>query len=310
MRIGLVAGASCDLPDSYLERHGIRVLPSLLQLDGKTFLDDREPEQTMALYRRYLADRRVDAQAGACSADEIREIFLQELVLDYDRVLVITACTEFSDLYARATEASYAILQSYRARRTQGPGTGGFSLRVLDGGSIGAGEAVLVCRAVQLLEERQLRFAELRHQLREESIRVACLVVPGDPWYLRRRGLDGRGKGLRGAEYALTRAAGVRPLLSLAGGIRRVVARPRGFEAACAEALDQATRAITAGLGAPILSISFGGDPRVIRHMRAYQAIEALTAGARIDLHLAVMSATMGARLGPGALSLAWINPG
>ena len=310
MRIGLVAGASCDLPDSFLERNGIRVLPSILQLDGKTFLDDRAPEQTMALYRRYLADRGVEAHAGACSADEIREIFLQELVLDYDRVLVITACTEFSDLYARATEASYAILQSYRARRAQGPSAGGFSLRVLDSGSIGAGEAVLLCRAVQLLERRQLRFEELRHQLKEEAARAACLVVPGDPWYLRRRGLDGLGKGLRGADHVLARFAGVRPVLSLAGGIRRVVARPRGFEAACAEAMERSMQAIRGGLGAPVLCISFGGDPRVIRRMPVYQALEALAAETRTDLHFAVMSATMGVRLGPGGLSLAWINPG
>lgn len=307
MRIGLVVDASCDLPDVHLEANGIRILPSILQFDGKSWLDDRAPEQTMMFYRRFIADRAVDARSGACSAAEIREIFLQELVLDYERVLVISACAEYSDMFQRATEASYAILQDYRERREQGEREGSFALRVLDSRTVCAGEAIIVCRALQLLAEGRLGFEKIRRALRDEVLRATCLLVPGDPWYLRRRGLDGHGPSLGRTEYALARISDLTPVLELIGGRRQTVARRRGFHGACATALGRAGNAIEHGLGTPTLVLSFGGDPRVIREMPAYQELEGRAAAARIDMHFSVMSATMGVRAGPGALSLAWL---
>jgi fatty acid-binding protein DegV len=308
MRIGLVVDASCDLPDAELEAHGIRILPSILDFDGKSWVDDRDPARTMMLYRRYIADRAVVTRSGACSAQEIREIFLQELVVDYERVLVISAGAEFSELFQRATEASYSILQDYRQRRAAGERSGSFALRVLDSRTLCAGEAVMVCRALQLLAARQLGFEKMRRALQEDTARVGCLLVPGDPWYLRRRGVDGNGRGLSWADFALARSFDVLPVVELAGGKRRTVARLRGFDAACAAALARAGAAIARGLGTPALVLSFGGDPRVIRAMDAYQALEARAAEARIDMHFSVMSATMGARVGPGALSVAWLG--
>jgi fatty acid-binding protein DegV len=308
MRIGLVVDASCDLPDAQLEAHGIRILPSILDFDGKSWVDDRDPPRTMMLYRRYIADRAVVTRSGACSAQEIREIFLQELVLDYERVLVISACAEFSELFQRATEASYSILQEYRQRRAAGERSGSFALRVLDSRTLCAGEAVMVCRALQLLAAGGLGFEKMRRTLQEETARIACLLVPGDPWYLRRRGLDGNGRGLSWADFALARGFDVLPVIELAGGGRRTIARLRGFDAACAAALARAGAAIARGLGTPALVLSFGGDPRVIRAMDAYQELEARAAEARIDMHFSVMSATMGARVGPGALSVAWLG--
>ena len=307
MRIGLVVDASCDLPDSVLEAHGIAILPSMLQFDRRSWLDERDPEQTLELYRRFIADRAVVAHSSACGVDEIREIFLRDLVLDFDRVLVITACAELSDMFARATEASYAILQSYRERREEEAQGGGFSLRVLDSGSVAAGEAVVVCRALQLMQGRAGGFEAMRRALRAEVERATCLIVPGDPWYLRRRGIDGRGRGMGRLDHALAIVSDVKPVIELQGGRRRIIARRRGFRAACAEALGRASQAVEQGLGGGAVTLSFGGDPRIIREMPAYQAFESRVAAARLDLHFAVMSATMGARLGPGALSVAWI---
>jgi DegV family protein with EDD domain len=308
MRIGLVVDATCDLPETFLEAHGVRVLPCILEFDGRTWLDERDPGQTMMFYRRHIGDRATDARSSACSAAEIREIFLQELVLEYDRILVITACAEFSDMFTAATEASYGILQSYRERRATGERDTSFALRVLDSGTICAGQAVLVCRALQLAGEGGLGFEDMRQAAREEAARVSCLVVPGDPWYARRRGFDGRRAAISRSDYVLAVASDLKPVIELSSGQSRTLARRRGFQAACRHALERAGEAIMQGTGAPVLALSFGGDPRIIRQMPAFRALEAQAAAARMELHLAVMSATMGARLGPGALSVAWLS--
>lgn len=308
MRIGFVVDAFCDLPDAHLEASGVRVLPAIVELGGTTWVDDRAPEQTMMLYRRFIADRAVEARSGACSAAEIREIFLQELVLDYDRVLVLTTGADFGEFFARATEASYSILQNYREKREQAECTGSFALRVLDSGTFAAGESVLLCRGLELLAEGRLGFENIRRTLREETGRIVCLVVPGDPWYLGQRGADGRGAGLSARDQALARSLKIRPVAEFAAGRRRTVSRHRGHVAAVRDALGRAGEALAKGLGASSVVLSFGGDPRIVREMAAYQELEAAAAAARIELHLAVMSAAMGARLGPGALCVAWMS--
>jgi fatty acid-binding protein DegV len=309
MRTGLVVDAFCDLPHAQIEQHGIRVLPSRLDLDNRTWLDERAPEQTMMFFRRFLSERGMAARSAACSALEIEEIFLRDLVLEFDRVLVISACAEFSATFQNATDASYAILQSYRERREEGRRQGSFALRVIDSGSICAGEALAACRALQLLTDGQHSFDQVRRVLRDEVARVTCLLVPGDPWYLRQRGLDGNGASMGSVDYLRARISDLKPVIELAGGKRRILARPRGFRGGCAVALSRVAAAIDNGLGAPVVALSFGGDPRIIREMPAYQDLEARAASARVDLHLAVMSATMGVRLGPGALSCAWLAP-
>lgn len=308
MRIGFVVDATCDLPDAFFERHGVRVLPNVLELGGRTWIDERDPEQTMMLYRRFIADRSVPARLNAASASVIRDIFLQELVLDYDRVLVITTADRFSAMHAHATEASYGILQAYRERRDEADRSGSFALRVLDSQSLAAGEGIALSRALQLLEAGGLGFEKIRGTLRSDLERLRCILVPGDPWYLRRRGLDGRGRGLGRGEQALATVAGTRPLIELTPGGQRVLGRQRGFAAACAAALGLAQEAVHRGLGTPSLVLSFGGDPRVIRQTAAYQELEAAAATARLDLNLSVMSASAGARIGPGALAVSWLE--
>jgi len=307
MRIGVVVGASCDLPDSYLESNGIRVLPAVLQLDGRTWLDERDPERTMTLYRRHIADRALAAHSTACSAAEISDIFLHELVSDYERILVISACAEFSDLFERATEASYAILQHYRERREMGRHDGGFALRVLDSCSVGAGEAVLVCHAMQLLREGRLGFEAIRRAVRHAAAQTVCLVVAADPWFLGHRGLDGERSAISRLDRVRAVVSDLKPVIELKAGRYRTVARPRGFNAACAAALKKVEDGIARGSGARAVALSFGGDPRVIREMPAYQSLEVRALGLGAELHLSVMSATMAVRLGPGAFSVAWL---
>jgi fatty acid-binding protein DegV len=104
----------------------------------------------------------------------------------------------------------------------------------------------------------------------------------------------------------MSRVSDLKPVIELADGRtarHRAAARVRGGLHAGA---GPGPCGFEGGPGNAVLVLSFGGDPRVIRELPAYQELEAEAAAARIDLHFSVMSATMGARLGPGALSVAW----
>jgi fatty acid-binding protein DegV len=91
-------------------------------------------------------------------------------------------------------------------------------------------------------------------------------------------------------------------------GESRVAGRARGFERAVARVLDQARDVLSKGQIRPVVPMSFGGDPRIIREMSAYQEFESFAAVHKCRLHLSVMSATMAVNVGPGAFALAYIQ--
>jgi len=117
MRIGVVVNASCDLPDAYIEAHGLVVVPGPIRFGDRTVLDRREPQETLDWYRRELTDRQLDARTVAPDIEQIRDLFLDDLVLRYDRVLMLCMSASRGRVFSRATEASYEILRSYRDRR-------------------------------------------------------------------------------------------------------------------------------------------------------------------------------------------------
>lgn len=308
MKIGIVVDASCDLPRSYIDEHRLIVLPSILEFGEKEIIDSRDARDTLAVYRRYVADKSLEARSRAPEVDAIRDLFLDDLVLRYDRVLVLCVSANRGSVFDKATQASYAILQGYRQRREEAGLVEPFALRVLDTTTVGPGEAVLAAEAVRMLDEETPPFEKLRRTIKDLSRRVTCLLVPNDLFYLHHRARQRGEDSLGPLAYRIGSALGIKPILEMRRGESQVVARSRGFERGVSHVLQRARSAISRGHARPIVAMSFGGDPRRVRELAAYQEFEAFAAVNRCDLHLSVMSATMALNIGPGAFSLALID--
>ena len=119
------------------------------------------------------------ARSRALDVERIRDLFLDDLVLRYDRVLVLCVSGTRGRVFSHATEASYAILQGYRDRRQQAGREGQFALRVLDTGSVGPGEAVLAHEAVRMIEEESPPFEKLRRTVKDLARRVEGDLIHG-----------------------------------------------------------------------------------------------------------------------------------
>ncbi len=188
MRTGVVIDSACDLPQSYLQQHNIHIMPISLHFGYDTFKDVRDPDATQAFYRRYLSEKTLDAETAPFSVEQIKQLFLDELVLKYDRVLVITISHARSQIFANASEASFAILKQYREKRQQAGLNSPFYLTVLDSQTLFTGEGVLVHEAVRLLEGHNLAIGALRTVIEQLSQQVHAYLIPEDLFYLRYRG--------------------------------------------------------------------------------------------------------------------------
>jgi fatty acid-binding protein DegV len=307
--IGLVVDTTCDLPREFLRQHGVEVLPGRLRFGDRWFTDCREPRETMEFYRRYIADRSIERATRPAGADRLRGFFTERLVTRFDRVLVLCRGAEQGGSFEAATQASYGLLSQYRSIRSEAGLDPGFVLRVVRVGSAGPGEAVAAQFAVRRLSHAPA-FDTLRREVEDAGRRSVAWLVPQDPRYLRAPVQPDAPVRARGWRRFAQRMNGKLPVIELASGRGRTAGLARTFAHGVEAVFGAAREAAARGLADPAVVMSFGGDPRVIRNLPAYQAFEGFAADRKLDLQLSVMSATLAAHAGPGCFAAAWIPAG
>ncbi|WP_044873568.1 DegV family protein [Pseudomonas sp. LFM046] len=314
MRIGLVVDATCDLPQDFLQKHRIPVLPIRIHLAGQSLMDRRVPQATQAFYRDLLPKVGSEDRSEPLQVAEMQEWFLETLVTRFDQVLCLTLSAQRSLIFEHATQASFGLLQRYRERRAAAGVAGHFAMRVLDGGNIFAGTAVLAAEAIRLIGDGA-HPNSLRARLEQLSGQVCTFLVPDDLGHLRRRGFRKGERGglidhLRGAALGLGSLLDVKPVISVQQGEDKPVSLAPSFDKAAEKLLAHARARVLAGdLLAPQLCMSFAGELSQVRDLPGFAELEAACGERGVTLHLAMLSPTGAINLGPGALSLAFAAP-
>jgi fatty acid-binding protein DegV len=211
-------------------------------------------------------------------------------------------------VFAHATQASDEILRRYRERRAAAGIEGPFALRILDTRNIGPGEGILAHEAVRMIAGEAPPFERLRRTIKDRARHIVSYLVPDDLYFLRHRAVAKGELALSASAYRLGCRFDLKPLVEMRGGRTTVVGRVRGFERAVGTALERARQAVLAGHVRGTVAMSYGGDPRQLQALPAFQDFEAFAAKHQLELHLAVMSATLAVNVGPGAFALAWVE--
>ena len=86
MRIGLVVDSACDLPGDYLRQHGVTLLPVTVHIGEDSLTDMRDEKATLQFLHSHIAERGADAETSPFSVQQIQELFLGRLVIDYEYV--------------------------------------------------------------------------------------------------------------------------------------------------------------------------------------------------------------------------------
>lgn len=314
MRVGLVVDASCDLPADFLQAHGVRVLPIMLNVAGKRLIDRREPRATQAFYQQQLPTVQAGDHSQPLSVPELQQWLLEELVNEVDYLLCLTVCSQRSQIFAHASQASLGLLQCYRERRATAGLSGLFAMRVIDSKSVLAGVGLLAAEALRLIGCGAHPNA-VRTQLEQLAGQTRTFIVADDLAHLRQRGFQkGDRSGLldtvRGAALGVGSWLDLKPVLSVQSGADKPVALSPSFDQAAEKLFAHAAKRVAANeLLAPQLCLSYAGDLSVVRDLPGFSALQHLCAEREVALKLSLLSATSAINLGRGALSLAYAAP-
>ncbi len=306
MKIGIVICPSADLPDSFIKANDVTVMPIHLNFKDHSSVDIRDPKVTQNFYKQYLIDKDLHAETEPLSSDEMAEWFLEKLVTKYDRVIALMLTSKRSTSYANMMEASNIVLQKYRQKRKEAGVDGPFALRVIDTKNLFTGEALVAYETIRLIRGKNLSFEKMFPRIEAITNYTYGHLVPEDLYYWRNVGRKKGDKSLSAIKYMVATGFDLKPIVTCYRGESYSEEKVKGFDAAVAKLLQDATEAVDKGLHIPAVCMSYAGDPSVITKRQVYKDFIAHVGKNSIKHSMAIMSITAGINLGPGSFSIAY----
>lgn len=307
MSIVLVIDAACDLPQKFIDERNIKVLPIAIRVDDQTHTDVKDARKLTDFYAKNLLGRHHEAESIPYSAEQIEQLFLEDLVAQYDFALVQTVSRKRSPIYDNATRASHAILRSYHDIREAAGREGNFGMRIMNSGTLFCGQGVLAAFTSDMIERGKAKheILKLADAMRQ---RIFAYLVAPDVYYIRERARK-KGDDSVGMLTALVaKSLDIVPILSARGDDTFPVAKGRGFGASVDRLMRYATRRIEHGLLTPYVVISIAGDLVGLQAHQGYKALEIVAAKHGVTVLSCVMGLTGALNVGPGSICVAFAD--
>ncbi len=308
MRYGIVVDSCCDLPASVYEQNRIEVMPIKVRIDGETFSDDRDPAVVARFFSENLGARSHSAETEPFTAEEVSQLFLSRLVIDYDCVFCMTITASRSPIHENAKKASYAILNKYQAVRKGAGIPGPFVMRVIDSRTLFPGQGIGVLEAIRMINGNATTGA-IRERMEYLGEHTYAFMIPRDLHYLRARAQKKGDRSVGWVSVALGSALDIKPVLLGARGETKPVGKVRGFEQGTAKLFAYAEERVRVGLLTPTVCVSYGGDLAELEAMPGYSALKQTCVEHGVELFESPMSITGMVNVGVGCVAIGFASP-
>lgn len=301
MRIGIVVDSACDLPQDFLQQNHIVVLPITVRIGEAVLADHRDEEATLGFLHAHVAERGHEAETTPFTVNQIRDLFLGQLVIDYDHVFCMTITKTRSPIYDNAMQASFAILNDYKPVRQAAGHNSPFALRVIDTQTLFAAQGVTAVEAVRM-RAAGANVQQIRERLELLAANTHGYMIPRDLYYLRARARTKGDRSVGLLSAALGSALDIKPVLHGHAGKTEPVAKIKGFDNAVEQLFKFTGNRVAAGLMTPTVCLSYGGELAELRALPGYQRLRDVCANHNIEVFESVMSLTGMVNVGKGAV--------
>ncbi|MDX1804361.1 MAG: DegV family protein [Alcanivorax sp.] len=307
MRIGLVVDSGCDLPKSFIDANNILVMPISIRIGKEIFVDNRDPQRLREFYQRQTLDKSQDAESAPLTVEQIKALFLDQAVIDFDYALVQTVPKSRSPIFDNAMEAAHAILREYKPVRQKAGIEGPFAVRVSDSQTLFAGQGVLAAETIRLIKTG-MRVGDIRQRIADLTPKTTGYAVVPDLYYVHKRARKKGDKSVGFVGALMGSALDIKPILCARQDQTFPVAKVRGFDTAVERMFAHARHCIDQGLLSPIICISYAGDEEAVYQMPGFEQLKNYADQHKVELLISNMGLTGGVNIGPGAISIGLIT--
>ncbi|MBS0461453.1 MAG: DegV family protein [Proteobacteria bacterium] len=308
MRIGMVVDSTCDLPREWLDEHKVILEPIKVHMGDAVFNDERDAAASLRFYRQHLGEKGHAAESTPFSVEQIRELFLSKLVIDYDFVFCMCIMSSRSPVYENTVAASREILRYYHPIRKDAGLKGIFQMRVIDSQTLFAGQAITVLEGVRMIEAGT-DYNPIYDRLMDLSKNTYGFAVTRDVKYLRARAMKRGDRSVTWMKATLGTLLDIKPILCAHRNETAAVGKAKGFESATRMLLTYAADRVKKGLLAPYVNLSYGGELDTLRSLPGYDALARACEEHGVRMGETVMGLTGMVNIGEGAITVGFATP-
>ncbi len=304
----IVVDTACDVPQAWLDHHGVAVMPRSIRVSNKSFSETRDRDTAMYAIKQ-LAMGAMDGAASAPLAPlAMREEMQKHMQPGTEAVLHICFSARRSKHFVHALSATQSLVLIHnKVRRTLGQPSS-LTAWVIDSVNAFGGIGVLLAQAVTLRERGALA-PNIAVSLNAFRNNVHTLVAPRDLAYVARSARLYEGIGVPKWKLGVATMLDLKPIVHLKADKIAVLSKVRGHLTAMTTILDDTARLVGNGaLLSPFIAASYAGRLDEIENIPAYRNLRTLCSRHQVTLSLSVMSITGAITLGPGALAVSFAS--
>jgi DegV family protein with EDD domain len=280
-RIGIVTDSSCDLPDHFITRHHIHVIPCKLTFGRETFLD--KVEITPGEFYHKLVSSPDHPLTSQPAAADVKQVY-DDVIPRYDRILSIHL--------PRVVSGTLQVIEN-EARKF-----GKDKIRCIDGKNISAALGLVVMEAAAAVEQG-LPLDKIIHRIHEAIENTRIFIALPTLKYLVKGGRVSKSKGIIGKILHLN------PVVTFDRDGRVVLAaRAIGQKSAVKKLLEMAVRQ----------SRQYKEIKFIIAHANAFSRAERVAAeltrlfNIKGEIPILEAAPVLGVHAGPGTVGFALIG--
>ncbi|AOS97458.1 DegV domain-containing protein [Microbulbifer aggregans] len=295
--VQLVVDSGCDLPDEFLRKFSIPVLPHTVSVGKDTFGDQRNPAQMAHFYTLSLVDRSHQILTGPAPTGEIESIIKELVRKGRKDIIVQTINGTNSPTFANA-EVAVKNLTATSANDE-------VNVHAVDSHTLFSGQGLLALYTLSLIQ-RGLEAGEIKKRAEEFRRNIHGYAAIKDVYYVRERARSKNENSISWFKAMAARMLKLHPILSIHHSGSTVTDTIRGFEN-CTQSLFQlAIDKIRAGeLLMPSIVVSIAGKLQDLDKVPGFAALEQVAREHKVKVYKTVMSLSGGINLGPETVALA-----
>ncbi|MBB5210837.1 DegV family protein [Microbulbifer hydrolyticus] len=291
--VQLVVDSGCDLPDEFLRKYQIPVLPHHVSVGKDAFGDQRNPAQMAHFYSLSLVDRSRHVTSGPADEDVIEQVLSKLQAQGHKDIVVQTINSTNSPTFANAQNVAQKL------------GSEASKIHVVDSHALFSGQGLLALYTLSLIQ-RGLNGAQIKSRAEEFGRKVVGYAAIKDVYYLRERGRQKNEKSVSWLKAFMARSLNLHPIVSMTYQGSAVADTVKTYDGCTQRLFELAAEKIRAGqLLMPAIVVSIAGPLKDLEKVPGFKELEALAAEHKVKIYRSVMSLSGGINLGPGTVALA-----
>ncbi|GAA5525669.1 hypothetical protein Maes01_02241 [Microbulbifer aestuariivivens] len=295
--VQLVVDSGCDLPDEFLRKFSIPVLPHTVSVGKDTFGDQRNPAQMAHFYTLSLVDRSHQILTGPAPTAEIESIIRGLVKKGRKEIIVQTINGGNSPTFANAELAVKNLVSTGANDKVD--------VHAVDSHTVFCGQGLLALYTLSLIQ-RGLSAADITKRTEEFRRHIHGYAAIKDVYYVRERARTKNENSISWLKAMAARMLKLHPILSMHHTGSTVTNTLRGFENCTRSLFQLAIDKISAGqLLMPSIMVSFAGKLQDLDKVPGFTELEKVAREHNVKVYKTVMSLSGGINLGPNTVALA-----